>query len=232
VNLGTPSASGYGAMPSAAYDLSWRPSDTSMPMVQLRAPEPVVSAKVGENPRLGPPQIDEKVTPAPRKPAVAESTGPPPALPVGIPQFAPVKDRVASGQRPMLDGLDWLKDNGYRTVLHLRRPGEDDAADRKEVEKRGLKYVSLEVSPQTLTRKHVEEFTRVTKDAAGFPLFVYDRDGSLAGGMWYLYFRLAEDLSDEAARLRAGALGLREDRDSHREMWVAIRQLLVPPANP
>jgi protein tyrosine phosphatase (PTP) superfamily phosphohydrolase (DUF442 family) len=220
-------------MPSSAYDLSWRPSDSSMPIVRLRPPEPAVSAKVGEGPRLLPPQVDEKVTQAPKKPAAAEGTSPPPALPVGIPQYAVVKDRVASGRRPLLDdGLDWLRENGFRTVLHLRPPGEDDATDRKEVEKRGLKYVSLEVSPQTLTRKLVEDFTRLARDAAGYPLFVYDRDGSLAGGLWYLHFRMAEGMPDEAARLRAGALGLREDRDSHREMWVAIRQLLVPPANP
>jgi protein tyrosine phosphatase (PTP) superfamily phosphohydrolase (DUF442 family) len=233
VNPVPPAASGYGPMPSSAYDLSWRPADCSMPMVQLRAPEPVISARVGETPRLRPPQIDEKVTPAPRKPAVSENTSPPPALPVGIPQYAVVKDRVATGRRPFLDdGLDWLRENGFRTVLHLRRPGEDDTSDRKEVEKRGLKYLSLEVSPQTLTRKLVEEFTRIAKDTAGYPLFVYDRDGALAGGLWYLHFRLAEDLPDETARLRAGTLGLREDRDSHREMWLAIRQLLVPPANP
>jgi protein tyrosine phosphatase (PTP) superfamily phosphohydrolase (DUF442 family) len=233
VNPGPPATSGYGAMPSSAYDLSWRPSDSSMPMVQLRPPEPVISAKVGETPQLRPPQVDEKITPAPRKPAVTENTSPPPVLPVGIPQYAVVKDRVATGRRPLLDdGLDWLRENGFRTVLFLRRPGEDDATDRKEVEKRGLKYLSLEVSPQTLTRKVVAEFTRIAKDAAGYPLFVYDRDGALAGGLWYLHFRLAEELPDETARLRASTLGLREDRDSHREMWVAIRQLLVPPANP
>jgi protein tyrosine phosphatase (PTP) superfamily phosphohydrolase (DUF442 family) len=233
VNPGPPATSGYGSMPSSAYDLSWRPSDSSMPMVQLRPPEPATSAKVGETPQLRPPQIDEKIMPAPQKPAVTENTSPPPVLPVGIPQYAVVKDRVASGRRPLLDdGLDWLRENGFRTVLFLRRPGEDDATDRKEVEKRGLKYLSLEVSPQTLTRKLVEEFTRIAKDAAGYPLFVYDRDGALAGGLWYLHFRLAEELPDETARLRASALGLREDRDSHREMWDAIRQLLVPPANP
>ena len=62
------------------------------------------------------------------------------------------EDRVASGLRPLLDGgLDWLQANGYRTVLHLRQPGEDDTADRKQVEKRGMKYLSMEVSPETLT---------------------------------------------------------------------------------
>jgi hypothetical protein len=88
------------------------------------------------------------------------------------------------------------------------------------------------VSPQALTQKLVEEFSRIARDGAGYPLFVYDRDGSLAGGLWYLHFRTAEGATDEAARVRAAALGLREDRDGHREMWQAIRKLLNPPANP
>jgi protein tyrosine phosphatase (PTP) superfamily phosphohydrolase (DUF442 family) len=159
---------------------------------------------------------------------VAEARVPPAPLPVGIPQFALAHERVASGLRPLLDdGLDWLQANGYRTVLHLKRPGEDDATDRRQVEKRGLKYLTLEVSPQALTRQLVDEFNRLVGDSAGLPLFIYDRDGALAGSLWYLHFRVAEQAGDDDARVRAGALGLREERDdAHREMWLAVQRLL------
>jgi protein tyrosine phosphatase (PTP) superfamily phosphohydrolase (DUF442 family) len=221
-------------MPSAPEDLTWRAPGTHLPpLVQLRPPEPFTTIKPSETARLYPPQVDEKVTPAPRKPSVVEDRSPPPVLPVGIPQFTVVKEKVATGRRPMLDdGLDWLQSNGYRTVLYLRRPGEEDASDRKEVEKRSLKYLSLEVSPQTLTQKLIEEFNRIVRDAGGYPLFIYDRDGALAGGLWYLHFRTAEGATDEAARVRAGGLGLREERESHREMWLAIRQFLNAAGNP
>jgi protein tyrosine phosphatase (PTP) superfamily phosphohydrolase (DUF442 family) len=153
-----------------------------------------------------------------------------PDLPVGIPQFTHVqgKDKIAAGLRPSLDeGLEWLKEKGYRTVLLVRLPGEEDQADRKQVEKRGMKFVSLEVSPLTLSKEIVDEFNRIVADKKALPLFVYDRDGSLAGGLWYLHFRTVEQSPDDAARLRAGALGLREDRDgSHREMWLAIQNFL------
>jgi protein tyrosine phosphatase (PTP) superfamily phosphohydrolase (DUF442 family) len=225
----------FSPLPAAPDDLSWRPAPGSLPRVQLRAPEPITPGKPEERARLYPPEVEEKVTPAPKKPpVVTEDTSPPPALPSGIPQYAVVKDRlISTGRRPMLeDGLDWLKENGYRTVLNVRRPGEDDTTDRKEAEKRGLKYVRLEVSPATLTNKVVEEFSRIVRDADGYPLFVYDQDGSLAGGLWYVYFRTTEGMDEEAARVRAAAVGLREDRDSHREMWVAIRNLLAKPAAP
>ena len=56
----------------------------------------------------------------------------------------------------------------------------------------------------------MDEFAKLVGDPATQPLFVYDADGSLSGGLWYLYFRRVEKLSDEAARLRATRLGLKE----------------------
>jgi protein tyrosine phosphatase (PTP) superfamily phosphohydrolase (DUF442 family) len=148
-------------------------------------------------------------------------------LPAGIPQFALAKDQVATGLKPMLDGVDWLKQNGYRTVLHLRQPGEDDAAERRLFELRGLKYQSLELSPQTLSRAVVDEFNRMVGNRSFYPLFVYDKTGALSGSLWYINFRQVEHQSDEEARMRAGRLGLRETQDGlQREMWLAIQKHL------
>jgi hypothetical protein len=122
----------------------------------------------------------------------------------------------------------WLKANGYRAALYLRRPGEGDAADRRQFEQRGLAFTSLEVSPEALSWQTAEAFRRAVTDAGSQPLFVYDADGSLAGGLWYLYFRRVERLPDEAARLRAGRLGLREGADgAQRDMMLAVQRLLA-----
>jgi hypothetical protein len=73
----------------------------------------------------------------------------------------------------------------------------------------------------------VDAFAKLVSDPATQPLFVYDADGSLSGGLWYLYFRRVERLTDEAARLRATRLGLREGVDGpHRDMWLSIQRLL------
>jgi protein tyrosine phosphatase (PTP) superfamily phosphohydrolase (DUF442 family) len=181
--------------------------------------------QTGQNIKLLPPEFGSSS----QSPATAPASPTTPALPVGIVDFAPaISDRVASGRKPALDGLDWLKANGYKSVLLLRRPGESDAADRKQVELRGLTFASLEVSPATLTWKTVDDFARLVGNTSTQPLFVYDADGSLSGGLWYLYFRHAERLSDEAARLRATRLGLKENADGpQREMWLAIQKLLA-----
>jgi protein tyrosine phosphatase (PTP) superfamily phosphohydrolase (DUF442 family) len=147
---------------------------------------------------------------------------------VDIPHFAMARPRVASGQQPFPDGVAWLQAHGYRTVLHVRAPGEDEAAARRQFEKHGLRYLSLELSPRTLNKEVVDQFNRTVSDEANLPLFVYDRDGSLAGGLWYLNYRSAAKLEDQRARTEAARLGFELDRnDSHRDMWLAIQAFLA-----
>jgi hypothetical protein len=171
--------------------------------------------------RLQPPQLPSGAT-----------TGEPerqasPALPAGIPQFARVKENIASGLKPILDGVDWLRQNGYRTVLHIRQPGDDDSTDRRLFEERGLKFISLEVSPDLLNPRLVEEFNKTVTDAANLPLFVYDKDGLTAGALWYLHFRTVEKANDAEARTRAAELGLKDTQsDAARAVWLAIQKYL------
>jgi protein tyrosine phosphatase (PTP) superfamily phosphohydrolase (DUF442 family) len=150
-----------------------------------------------------------------------------PSLAVDVPQFAIAKEDVANGLQPFPDGIAWLQAHRYRTVLHLRAPGEDDSAARRQFEKRGLRYVSLEVSPKGLSKDVVDQFSRLVTENANLPLFVYDKEGALAGGLWYLYFRTAEGTSDEKARSEAIRLGFQPDQNNeHRTMWVAVQNYL------
>jgi protein tyrosine phosphatase (PTP) superfamily phosphohydrolase (DUF442 family) len=199
--------------PIAQVENRWQPAENG---ARLGAPEPIAGEAPKVTPRLYPPDK----TPDP--PSVKNSIAPP----VGIPQFASAMANVETGLRPSLDeGLDWLRSRGYRTVVHIRLPGENDTADRKQVEKRGMKYLSLEVSPQTLIKATVDEFNRIVRDTSSQPVFVYDRDGSLAGALWYLYFRIVEQSPEETALIRARSLGLREEREgAHRDMWQAAQK--------
>jgi protein tyrosine phosphatase (PTP) superfamily phosphohydrolase (DUF442 family) len=150
-----------------------------------------------------------------------------PSLPTGIPQFAMARPRVANGLKPFTDGITWLKNQGYRTVLYVHAPGEDTAAARRLFTERGLNFLSLEVSPERLTKEVVDRFNRLVTDANNLPLFVYDKDGSLAGGLWYLYYRLVEGATDERARAEALRLGFSADQDAeHRTMWLAVQNFL------
>jgi protein tyrosine phosphatase (PTP) superfamily phosphohydrolase (DUF442 family) len=147
--------------------------------------------------------------------------------PVDIPQFAVAKERVANGLQPFPDGITWLQTRRYRAALHIRAPGEDDSAARRQFERRNLHYISLEVSPNTLNRDVVQQFAHMVTDEANLPLFVYDKDGALAGGLWYLYYRTAAGMSDEKARSEAARLGFLPDQEGEqRTMWVAVQNYL------
>jgi protein tyrosine phosphatase (PTP) superfamily phosphohydrolase (DUF442 family) len=149
------------------------------------------------------------------------------APPLDIPGFALALPRLASGQQPFPDGVDWLKARGYKAVLHIRPPGEENAAARRQFEGKGLRYLTLEVSPATLSKDVVDRFNRLVADPANLPLFVYDKDSAVLGGLWFLYFRLQEKASDEKARAEAARLGFRSDEEGeHRTMWVAVQKLL------
>ena len=150
--------------------------------------------------------------------------------PVGVESFAavPGQDRVASGRKPLLEGLDALKAKGFKTVLYLHAPDADVTAARETVEKSGLKFVALPVSPETLAAAS-KVFAERLKDAASKPLYVYDLDGIRAGSLWYLHFRTIDLLADEPARIRAGTLGLQapSTSDERKGYWLAIQDLLA-----
>jgi protein tyrosine phosphatase (PTP) superfamily phosphohydrolase (DUF442 family) len=186
-----------------------------------------VPVERGANP--DPPAVTAKPMP-PESPARVETQArpePTESAPLDIPQFVIVRDRLATGQQPFPDGVAWLQTKGYRTVLHLRAPGEDNTAARRQFEKRGLTYVSLEVAPGQLTREMVQQFSALVGDEASLPMFVYDRDGSLTGGMWYAHIRLGGATEDKALD-EAKRLGLRPDNDAeHKTMLNAARSLLA-----
>src|SRR5438876_1130002 len=59
------------------------------------------------------------------------------------PGFVRVKDGVASGRKPTLDGLDALKRAGYKTVVYLHPAGADVSATRDVVQNKGLSFVRI-----------------------------------------------------------------------------------------
>jgi protein tyrosine phosphatase (PTP) superfamily phosphohydrolase (DUF442 family) len=195
------------------------PPPASVPQVEEKpAPGPSV--------RLLPPRVKEDPTRPPegKEPPVAipgPDDGP---LAIELPGFAMALPKAASGLQPFPEGIDWLKKKGYKAALHLKAPGEDTAAARRLFEKRGLEYLQIEVSPGALNRAAFDAFVKAVEAEENLPIFVYDKDGSVSGGMWYLYFRLHKKESDDKARAEAARLGLRTDDDgTHKDMWLAVQ---------
>lgn len=184
----------------------------------LSVPQPRVDEKRDKKPSV-------QTQPIEPSPDVGEKNIP--DLPVDIPQFMEVKKDVYSGQKPFVEGLQWLKDKGFKTIIHVMQPDEDDTIARRQFEAKGFKYVSIKVSPQTLDRKVIDEFNHIIGDVTNHPVFVFDKNSALAGGLWYLHFRIIDRLSDDLARQEARRIGFKEDQDGiHRQMWLAIQKFL------
>ena len=239
-----PEPSNYYTPPSSPQPTNTPPASTlppsqnssAPPTAKLAPPEPPAQ----ESPRSDPPRETAKITPpqtVEQPPALSIPNGSAPLvknepqasprLPVDIPQFVQAKTRVATGQQPFPDGVIWLQNEGYHTVLHVHAPGESDTAAQRIFEKRGLRYVSIEVGPRNLTKEIVEQFNKNVNDEANQPLFVFDRDSSLAGALWYLHFRTAGGMTDDDARAEAARLGFHIDQDDNsRTMWIAVQNYL------
>ena len=224
-------AAGDTGGPVGRIDPAFRPAPDAT--ARIDAPQQYTPEPVEAQVRLDlpvPVQTDAKPAPlAVAPPAPATDPAPRPTAeppPVDVPGFAVVRDRVASGKQPFPDGIAWLQSKGYRTVLHLRAPGEDGTAARRQFEKRGLQYVSLEVAPGVLTNDLIEQFNRIVTDETNLPLFICDRDGALTGTLWYLHFRL-KGMPEEKALAEAKRLGFRPEQDvDHKALFNAARALV------
>ena len=153
---------------------------------------------------LGPPET----TPTPTQPRSAGSAS---SFPVDIPGYAVLADKIAGGQQPFPDGINWLKEAGFSTVIQLRQPSEDISACRQLVERQNMTYKSLEVSAQSLDATLLAALDRDIQAANGRPVFLFDRDGTRTGAIWIAYATRYLTLSETQAREQAARLGYRRE---------------------
>jgi protein tyrosine phosphatase (PTP) superfamily phosphohydrolase (DUF442 family) len=126
----------------------------------------------------------------------------------GINRFSAVDLKLAGGSAPSSQGLKWLADKGYRTVLDLRESSEVPSSFIAEVTRMGLRYVALPINLETIDRTHLERFNFEVAIGEARPLFFFDSDGSRAGALWYIRRITNDRLDHQIARREAEGLGL------------------------
>jgi protein tyrosine phosphatase (PTP) superfamily phosphohydrolase (DUF442 family) len=126
----------------------------------------------------------------------------------GIAKFASVDLRLAGGSVPSGDGLSWLAENGYRTLLDLRESSEVTPSFITEASRRGLRYVALPITLKAIDRDQVARFNYEITAGEARPLYFFDTDGSRAGALWYIRRRTVDQVDDPIARREGELLGL------------------------
>jgi len=143
---------------------------------------------------------------------------------IGIPGYLIVEPNVATGGQPTFEGMQWLKERGFVTVVNLLPDSEADPAEPGMLRQLGLSYVSLPVTAQSLNTEVLDQFNLIVADSKLRPIFIHDSTGSRVGAMWYLHRVTAEKVPTDRARSQAARIGL---KDSDTELWLAIQKVLA-----
>ncbi len=125
----------------------------------------------------------------------------------GILRWAPLAPSIGGGSAPSADGLAWLKEKGYKTFIDLRPRKEIDPSFSDAVNDANMVYISLPIEKSKISSVRLARFDDLVTQAANRPIYFCDRDGSVAGLVWYLHLRTKLGESDDSAAQKVEDLG-------------------------
>jgi tyrosine-protein phosphatase SIW14 len=104
-----------------------------------------------------------------------------------------VSDFLWRGGQPDKDGFLELSQLGIKTVVSLRWHTETIKSERELVREVGMNYVGIPLSYVILpTRKEIDSFLTIVKDAEKSPVFVHCKHGVDRTGMMVAFWRMSE----------------------------------------
>jgi len=140
-----------------------------------------------------------------------------------VPSYRVIEPGLAGAGQPSPEALARLKQMGFRTVINLRTEQEGAAQERPLIEAQGLRYVSVPVTPATLSLADVEAVEKVLADPAARPVLLHCASSNRVGAVWAV-IQARKGRSLEQAEAAGAAAGMRP------AMQDAVRRLLVAPA--
>jgi uncharacterized protein (TIGR01244 family) len=133
-----------------------------------------------------------------------------------IRNFMRVTPEFCTGGQPRVEHFAKLKEDGVKTVLNLRTPGEHRADEEREaVAAAGLKYFNIPVVYMNPTDAQVDEFLRITDDPANRPMFIHCTAAIRVGAFWMIRRVVRDGMSIDAAREEAAKIGLNDAPHLH-----------------
>lgn len=127
--------------------------------------------------------------------------------PASVPRFHQVAPGVYRGGQPRPEGFEWLKRQGIKTIINLRKEHDE----RNEIEALGLNYVYIPVDPRDeIPMSTLRMFLDTLTDPARQPVFVHCHRGADRTGFMVGVYRVArEGWSAPKAYAQARDIGMR-----------------------
>jgi protein tyrosine phosphatase (PTP) superfamily phosphohydrolase (DUF442 family) len=126
----------------------------------------------------------------------------------GLRRFSPVAPLITGGSAPSLEGLDWLKERGCKTLIDLRKSSEVEPNFVDAVNDRGMVYISLPILANSLDSSRLARFDDLISRTENRPLFFCDADGTRSALAWYIHQRVVGQEDPQGAQSKAEELGL------------------------
>ena len=142
----------------------------------------------------------------------------------GIRRYSSVAPTVGGGSAPSIDGLDWLKEKGCRTLIDLRQRPEVEPFFIDAVNDRGMVYISLPIMANRLDPSRLARFDDLVSRTENRPLFFCDVDGTRAGLVWYIHLRTVNQEDPQEAAAKAEEIGLTDAQAKIAEQYLATHR--------
>jgi tyrosine-protein phosphatase SIW14 len=112
----------------------------------------------------------------------------------GVGNFHQINEHLYRGAQPSNDGFQNLAKLGIKTVIDLREAGSRVAVEKAQVEKAGMRYISIPFSGFAApSDEQVSQVLALFDDAAAGPVFVHCRRGADRTGTVIACYRMRHD---------------------------------------
>lgn len=132
-----------------------------------------------------------------------------------------LNDQITIGAQPTEEQLRQLKEQGFRSVVNLRTPDEEDqplspAAEGEQVRGLGMEYRHIPVSLREMGPALVDRFREEATQLPG-PVYVHCASGKRAGAFGMMHAAVQAGWSGDETLRKADELGFQCDVPSLKE---------------